>query len=198
MYFGLTNSPATFQAMMDHLFQPVQDEFNIDGTDILKYMDDLPIATRSTQAHHRKAVHRVLNILEANHLFVHPEKYVWESPTVNYLGLILEKGVMCMDPVKIQGIANWPTLTTVKQVWSFLGFCNFYCPFIYQFSHISQPLNQLTEKDIPWEWGQKQKQAFETLQKQITLKPVLSQPKLEELFKIEVNVSGYVIGAILI
>ena len=55
MYFGLTNSPATFQAMIDHLFQPVHDEFSIDGTDVLKYMDDLLITTRSTRAHHRKA-----------------------------------------------------------------------------------------------------------------------------------------------
>ena len=52
MYFGLTNSPATFQAMIDHLFQPVHNEFSIDGTDVLKYMDDLLIATRSTRAHH--------------------------------------------------------------------------------------------------------------------------------------------------
>ena len=61
-----------------------------------------------------------------------------------------------MDPVKIQGIANWPTLISVKQVQSFLGFCNFYCPFIYHFSHIAQPLNQLTKKDTPWEWGEEQ------------------------------------------
>ena len=93
MYFGLTNSPAMFQAMMDHLFQPVHNEFSIDGTDVLKYMDDLLIATQSTRAHHQKAVHKILDILEANQLFVHPEKCTWESLTVDYLGLILEKGV---------------------------------------------------------------------------------------------------------
>ena len=92
MYFRLTNSPATFQAMMDHLFQPVHDEFSIDGMDVLKYMDDLLIATSSTREHHEKVVHKVLDILEANHLFVCPEKCTWESPTVNDLGLILEKG----------------------------------------------------------------------------------------------------------
>ena len=123
--------------MIDHLFQAVHDEFSIDGTDVLKYMDDLLIMTRSTKKHHRKAVHKVLDILEANQLFVHPEKCTWELPTVNYLGLILEKGVTCMDPVKVQGITNWPTPTTVKQVQSFMGFCNFYQPFIFQFSHIA-------------------------------------------------------------
>ena len=116
MYFGLTNSPAMFQAMIDHLFQPVHNEFSINGTDVLKYMDDLLITTRSTKAHHQKAVHKVLDILEANQLFFCPEKCTWESPTVDYLGLILEKGVTCMDPIKIQGISNWPTPTSVKQV----------------------------------------------------------------------------------
>ena len=100
MYFGLTNSLATFQAMMDHLFQPVHDEFSINGTDVLKYMDDLLIATRSTWAHHRKVVHKVLDILEANNLFICPEECTWELLTVDYLGLIIEKGVKCMDPVK--------------------------------------------------------------------------------------------------
>ena len=106
MYFGLTNSPATFQAMINYLFQPVQDEFSIGGTDTLKYMDDLLVATRSTIEHHRKVVHKILDILEANQLFVRPEKCTWESPTVDYLGLILEKGVTCMDPIKIKGIAD--------------------------------------------------------------------------------------------
>ena len=100
--------------MINHLFQPVHDEFSIGGTNVLKYMDDLLITTWSTKAHHRKAVHKVLDILEANQLFVCPEKCTWESPTVDYLGLILEKGVMHMDPVKIQGIANWPTPMTIK------------------------------------------------------------------------------------
>ena len=103
-----------------------------------------------------------------------------------------------MDPIKIQGIANWLTPTSVKQVRSFMSFCNFYRPFIFQFSHIAWPLNQLTKKNTPWEWGPKQQQAFETLQKWITSEPVLIQPKLEEPFEIEVDVSGYAIGAILI
>jgi hypothetical protein len=97
------------------------------------------------------------------HLYLKPEKCVWEAPRVDYLGLILEKGVTRMDPAKISGISNWPTPTSVKQVRSFLGFCNFYRPFIYQFSHAARPLNELTRKDVPWKWGPEQQQAFEKL-----------------------------------
>ena len=93
---------------------------------------------------HRTAVHDVLDLFETHDLFVKPEKCVWEAPRVDYLGLILERGVTRMDPAKITGISNWPTPTSVKQVRSFLGFCNFYRPFIYQFSHAARPLNELT------------------------------------------------------
>ena len=102
-----------------------------------------------------------------------------------------------MDPAKIAGIATWPTPTSVKQVRSFLGFCNFYRPFIYQFSHIAQPLNELTRKETPWTWGERQQEAFETLRKRITSEPVLKQPQLEQPFEVEVDASGYVIGAVL-
>ena len=116
---------------------------------------------------------------------------------MDYLGLILEEGVMRMDLAKVAGIATWPTPTSVKQVQSFLGFCNFYRPFIYQFSHIARPLNELTRKDTPWIWGERQQEAFETLRKRITLEPVLKQPQLEQQFEVEVDASGYAIGAVL-
>ena len=103
-----------------------------------------------------------------------------------------------MDPAKVTGVANWPTPTTVKQVRSFLGFCNFYQPFIFQFAHIARPLNQLTKKDIPWVWQEPQQEAFETLRKRITTEPVLMQPNLEKQFEVEVDASGYAIGAVLL
>ena len=136
MFFGLTNSPATFQAMLDHILQPWVDKWAPEDVKGSWYMDDVLVASQNKKKH-QQAMHELLEILAANDLFLKPEKCMWEQPRVNYLGLILEEGVMRMDPAKIAGIANWPTPTTVKQVRSFLGFCNFYRPFIYQFSHIA-------------------------------------------------------------
>ena len=95
-----------------------------------------------------------------------------------------EEGVTHMDPAKVAGITSWPTPTTVKQVQSFLGFCNFYQPFIYQFSHIARPLNELTRKDTPWTWTEKQQEAFDTLRKRITIEPVLKQPQLDQCYNL--------------
>ena len=159
-------------------------------------MDDVLVASRNRKKH-QQATHELLEILAANDLFLKPEKCIWEQPCVDYLGLILEEGVTRMDPAKIAGIATWPTPTSVKQVWSFLGFCNFYRPFIYQFSHIARPLNELTRKETPWTWGERQQEAFETLGKRITSEQVLKQPQLEQPFEVEVDASGYAIGAVL-
>ena len=155
-----------------------------------------PLSALST-CQHQQATHELLEILALNELYLKPEKCVWEQPRVDYLGLILEEGVTRMDPAKVAGIANWPTPKSVKQVQSFLGFCNFYRPFIYQFSHIAKPLNELTKKDTPWSWGTRQQDAFETLRKWITSEPVLKQPQLDQQFEVEVDASGYAIGAVL-
>jgi hypothetical protein len=72
-----------------------------------------------------------------------------------------------MDPVKISGIKNWPTPSKVKDVRSFLGFCNFYRPFIRGFAHIAKPLNELTKKDVEWSWGTRQEDAFQTLKHEL-------------------------------
>ena len=103
-----------------------------------------------------------------------------------------------MDPIKISGIKEWPTPTKVKDIRSFLGFCNFYRAFIRGFAHVARPLTQLTRKDATWQWGIEQQEAFDTLKKRVTSKPILAQPNLAEQFVLEVDVSGYAVGAVLL
>jgi hypothetical protein len=109
MFFGLTNSPAMFQRMMDSIFQCTIDKHHLLGTEILIYMDDILIASSSGMAGHRAVVHDVLAVLEEHNLYLKPEKYMWEADSVDYLGLILEKGVTRMDPTKVEGVRNWAT-----------------------------------------------------------------------------------------
>jgi hypothetical protein len=96
-------------------------------------------------------------------LYFKPEKCTFHAPRMDYLGVILEKGITRMDPIKIAGIKNWPTPTKVKDIRSFLGFCNFYRPFIRGFTHIARPLNELTRKDVEWTWTERHQKAFEEL-----------------------------------
>jgi hypothetical protein len=103
-----------------------------------------------------------------------------------------------MDPVKIEGIKNWPTPAKVKDVRSFLGFCNFYRSFIPQFSTHARPLNTLTRLDTPWHWGDTEQRAFDTLKNLVTSEPVLAHPELDKPFELEVDASGFAVGAVLI
>ena len=91
---------------MDQIFQRTIDKHHLLGTEILVYMDNILI-TSSDAAGHRVAVLDVLAVLEEHNLYLKPEKCVWEVDHINYLGLILEKGVTCTDPMKVEGICNW-------------------------------------------------------------------------------------------
>ncbi len=89
-------------------------------------MDDIGIATRTDIKGHIAAVCDVLTIGLEHDLYFKPEKCTFHAPSMDYLGVILEKGVTRMDVVKIAGIANWPTPKNLTQLRSGLGFFNFY------------------------------------------------------------------------
>ena len=191
MFFGLTNSPATFQTMMNHLFKELIDE----GV-VAVYMDDILIFTESL-AQHQQVVRRVLQILRENNLFLKADKCTFEQSTVEYLGLILSPGQVAMDPIKVAGVRDWPTPTSVKEVQSFLGFVNFYRRFIHNFSHMARPLHNLTRKDEPWKWADEQQKAFDQLREAITSTPILVHPDRNKPFRLEADSSNFATGAVL-
>ena len=125
MFFGLTNSPATFQTMMNHIFRPIIAKHELLGTSICVYMDDIAIAMRTNDADHTAAVHDVLSLAAKHDLYFKPKKCIFHASRIDYLGVILEKGVTRMDPVKISAIKDWPVPNKVKDVHSFLGFAIF-------------------------------------------------------------------------
>ena len=198
MFFGLTNSPATFQTMMNHIFTPLIAKHELLGTTIRVYMDDIAIATWTTIHGHTAAVSDVLQLAANHDLYFKPEKCIFHAPRIDYLGVILEKGVTRMDPVKIAGIKDWPTPVKVKDVHSFLGFCNFYRAFIRGFASIAKPLNVLTKKDQEWNWTNDCQRAFDTLKSRVTSEPILAHPELDKQFELEVDASGFAIGAVLL
>lgn len=191
MFFGLTNSPATFQTMMNDLFKDLIDE----GV-VIVYMDDILIFTE-TLDEHRRVVKRVLDILRQNNLYLKAEKCEFEKTKVEYLGLIISEGKIEMDPVKVEGVSKWPEPCTVKEVQSFLGFVNFYRRFIKDFAHIARPLHDLTRKDTSWHWGPEELESFEKLKQAVTSSPILVFPDDHKPFKVEADSSNYATGAVL-
>ena len=198
MFFGLINSPATFQMMINHVFCPIIAKHELLGTSICVYMDDIAIATRTTDCDHVVAVRDVLAVASKHDLYFKLKKCLFHVPSIDYLGVILEKGMTCMNPVKIAGIKNWKTLEKVKDIQSFLGFRNFSCTFIKGFLSIAQPLNALTKKDQTWVWTNKHQKVFDLLKAWVTSKPILTHPELDKQFELEVNASGFTVRAVLL
>ena len=131
MFFGMCNSPATFQAMMDNIFVTM-----IEGKLVIVYMDDILIFAR-TKEELTWITRMVLEKLQENNLFLKAKKCKFYKTKIEYLGMIIEEGRISMDPVKLGGIRGWPTPTMVKQVRSFLGFGNFYREFISYYSDLA-------------------------------------------------------------
>ena len=86
----------------------------------------------------------------------------------------------------------------VKDVRSFLGFCNFYRAFIKGFASIAKPLNALTCKDTTWHWMDEHQKAFEDLKAHVLSEPILAHPELDKQFELEVDTSGFAVGAVLL
>jgi hypothetical protein len=142
MFFGLTNSPTTFQALMNTIFADL-----VAAGKVAVYLDDILIYS-STPDEHRNTTHKVLQRLLAHDLYLRPEKCEFDREEVEYLGLIIKKGQVTMDPVKVKAVADWPTPRNLRELRGFLRFANFYRRFIKDFAKIARPLNDLTKKDV--------------------------------------------------
>jgi hypothetical protein len=157
MTFGLCNAPATFQTIMEEIFSDL-----ISDGHVIVYLDDILIFHESS-TELTALTHEVLRRFLKWDLYLKPEKCSFGKDTIEYLGFLVTNGHVKMDPEKLSGIMEWPTLKTVKEVQSFLGFCNFYRRFIKDYSAIARPLFDLTKKDTPFVWGTPQTQAYDAL-----------------------------------
>jgi hypothetical protein len=130
-------------------------------------------------------------------LFLKPSKCIFEVKRIEFLGLILENGTVMMDPIKVAGVADWPTPKNVRDIRKFLGFINFYRRFIPKHSDKAKPLNNLLKKGVPFVWGEEQANSFKTLKQAAQKEPVLLQPDQTKPFEVEIDASNYAIGSVL-
>jgi len=192
MYFGLTNSPTTFQIMMNDLFW---DLINQGGT--ITFIDDILIAMNMEEGHD-ELVEEVLRRLEENDLFVKPEKYRWKVREVEFLGVVIGPKGVEMQREKIEEVLSWPAPKNVKEVQKFLGLANYYRRFIKDFTKIAASLHVLVRKEQKWKWEKEQEEAFGRLKVVFTWEPVLVIPDIDREIRVKVDVSDYATGGVLL
>jgi len=142
MFFGMTNSPATFQVMMNEILRDLINEGKV-----TTFVDYVLVGTE-TEEGHDEIVEEVLKRLEKNDLYVKPEKCVWKVRKIGFLGVVIGPNGIEMEKEKMDGVLSWLEPKNIKDIRKFLGLANYYRRFIKDFAGIARPMNILTQKDM--------------------------------------------------
>ena len=192
MFFGLTNSPATFQAIMNELLRDL-----INTGKVVVFIDDVIVGMEMEEGHD-ELVAEVVKRLEENNLYVKPEKCKWKVKEVEFLGVVIGPEGIKMEEGKVKGVLEWPTPKCVKDVQKFLRLANYYRRFIKGFAMVARPLYDLVKKDKKWEWAAKEEKAFRELKEWFTKELVLAAPDINKKMRMEVDALDYATGGVLL
>ncbi|MCO5575528.1 hypothetical protein L7F22_029329 [Adiantum nelumboides] len=189
MPFGLTNAPATFNRLMENIFCKHSAYTGV-------FFDDI-IVHSHTLEEHKKHLQSVFDELRANRLFVNGKKSEFFMKEIKYLGHIISKEGIRMDPEKLKVIDEWPEPCNVHELRSFLGMYSYYRRFIRDFSRIAGPLHDLTKKKAKYVWTPKENTAFMQLKAKLMTQPLLVLLDLKKPFEVHCDACGDSIGAVL-
>ncbi|WVZ84539.1 hypothetical protein U9M48_031565 [Paspalum notatum var. saurae] len=174
MSFGLTNAPAYFMQLMNSVFMDYLDKF------VVVFIDDIQIYSK-TEAEHEEHLRLVLQRLREYKLYAKFSKCEFWIDEVRFLGHVVSKGGIVVDPSKVSTVTNWKVPEIPKEVRGFLGLAGYYRRFIENFSRIAKPITSLLEKDAEFRWTNAQQAAFDELKKTLTTAPVLTLPDQDGL-----------------
>ena len=201
MPFGLTNSPATYQRLMEECLA----DYNLKICCI--FIDDIIIFGKTYEEHLENLRLVFQRIREAN-LKLSPNKCDFFKRKVKYVGHIVSEAGIEIDPDKTERVVNWPKPTSPEDVRRFLGFVGYYRRFIQDFSKISRPLTDLiptpnkkskkkSKNPREWIWGKDQDTAFETLKQHLVSAPILGYANSSLPYELHTDASGSALGAVL-
>jgi hypothetical protein len=191
MPFGLSNAPATFQNMMNHIFQDLLD------LGLIVYFDDILIYAE-TEEEHDHIVTNILKCLTENRLAILQDKCFWSTTYVDFLGYVISKDGIEMAQDKVQCIQDWECPRSLRDIQSFIGFANFYQWFIEGFSNITKPLSDSTKgspKD--WIWTDAMIQSFEKLKYCFMTTPILMHFNPHHECIVEIDASDFALSSTL-
>ena len=190
MPMGLTNSPATFQRMMELILRGLPWHICV------VYLDDILIYSR-TFSDHLLHLDEVLSRIQLAGLKLNSKKCHFARDHVVFLGHVVSRDGLQPDPRNTDKVRTWPTPRTPSEVRAFVGLCSYYRRFVRNFSQHAAPLNRLAGKNVPFEWSAECEAAFTYLRQVLTSSPVVTLPNFALPFKVYTDASKDSVGAVL-
>jgi hypothetical protein len=190
MSFELTYALAYFMYMMNKVFMEYLDKF------VMVFIDDILVYFRSKEEHEGH-LRLVLHKLREHKLYAKLSKCEFWLKQVGFLGHVISKGGISMDPSKVQDVLSWKAPTSVSDIQSFLKLVGYYRRFIEGFLKISKLMTELLKKDMQFEWTPTCEASFQELKKQLMTLLVLVMPDIENPFSIYCDASGRGLGCVL-
>jgi len=143
-------------------------------------------------------MHDFLDLMEKLSYFLKLGKCEFEKSSVEFLGWLVTKEGVTVDPSKAVGLAEWPCkLHNLKELRQTLGILGYQRPFIRGYASMARPLTELTKKEVPFIWEEKHMEALNQLIQKVTTALVLACPDPEQQFFLEVDASSFTLGAVL-
>lgn len=165
MPFGISSAPEVMQRINSTIFSDIQ------GVEL--YFDDLIVAGKDKHDHDR-ILNQVIDRARKYNVKFNSKKLQYRCDHVKYVGLIISKAGLQVDPDHVKAILDLEEPKNVKQLQKFLGMCNYLCKFIPQYSKTTEPMRNLLRKDIEWNWGINHAQAFLEIKKKLSCSPTLA------------------------
>lgn len=190
MPFGLCTAPATFQRLMDEVFEGIK------WKNVCVYFDDIFIFSR-TFKEHLSHLQDVFNRLRRYELQAKISKCQFVAKQLVFVGHLVSAEGITPDPAKINVVKEWPVPRSTTDVRSFVGLCSYYRKFIDHFATIAAPLHVLQSNQVKFHWEQAHQVAFDKLKQALTTAPLLTMPDFEKPFILQTDASKTGVGAIL-
>ncbi|KAI3795060.1 hypothetical protein L1987_37704 [Smallanthus sonchifolius] len=190
MSFGLTNAPAAFMDLMNRVCRPMLDR------SVIVFINDILIYSKN-EGDHACHLKEVLEALKKEKLYAKFSKCAFWLREVQFLGHVINPNGIMVDPAKIVTVREWNIPKTPTEIRSFLGLAGYYRRFIQNFSKIASPVTKLTRKEVKYELGSTQDEAFKELKEKLTQAPVLALPESNEDLVVYSDASGQGLGCVL-
>ncbi|GJQ89777.1 reverse transcriptase domain-containing protein [Tanacetum coccineum] len=190
MPFGLTNAPAVFMDLMNRVCKPYLDKF------VIVFIDDILIYSKNKEEH-EEHLKLILELLKKEELYAKFSKCEFWIPKVQFLGHVIDSKGIHVDPAKIESVKDWASPKSATEIRQFLGLAGYYRRFIEGFSKIAKPMTKLTQKNVKFDWGEKEEAAFQLIKQKLCSAPILALPKGSENFIVYCDASHKGLGAVL-